>query len=359
MPTELERRRPTLPSWPFPAAQTFVGACWIYYVFSLWLGHGIAKGGGLFLGSPTNPAFRAAGWLDPVAVVQGGEWERLVTAVLLHGGLLHIIFNSSAILQLGTILEMFTSRSRAFLVLFVSGLTGSLTSVLWAKFVPLLHLSGSLAHIFGGGGFSVGASGAGCGLGAALVALHWGAKDGPLAEFRKQIMTWLIVWLALGFVPQISGTGHLGGAIGGALTGWLLSKRGSVEIIGRDRLSAFLRIACIVLAVAYVGAAGFRMIQAPGRYRQINEQSLLLSEFDKVGGWFRSGPPATDEVAGWVERIREEDLLPGNGALRDALTELVEKLGWAAGRTPTFPERSSAEDQFEQIGERLLAGLRR
>src|SRR5689334_319139 len=85
-----------------PVTHGFVFACWIAYGATLLLG-GVRSGGAGMGGllAPSSDALQSAGWLDPKLVIEHGEWERFASSILLHGGLLHIVFNSSALLQLG------------------------------------------------------------------------------------------------------------------------------------------------------------------------------------------------------------------------------------------------------------------
>src|SRR5690242_3751005 len=48
--------------------------------------------------------------------IQTGEWWRLVTAMFLHAGLVHLTVNMWALLQLGTLCEILYGRAR-FLIL--------------------------------------------------------------------------------------------------------------------------------------------------------------------------------------------------------------------------------------------------
>jgi len=62
--------------------------------------------------------------------VENGEYYRLFTVALLHGGLWHLAFNLLALYALGTPLENYFGKSRYLLILFVSLICGSTLSVL-------------------------------------------------------------------------------------------------------------------------------------------------------------------------------------------------------------------------------------
>ena len=134
--------------------------------------------------------------------VGAGEWYRLVTVALVHGGPMHLAFNMYALLVLGNPLEKAFGKSKFLTVFIISLITGSLTS-LW------LNPTNSP---------SVGASGALFGLfGAMAVA---GRKIGADV---KSIGVIIGINFAIGFIlPGIDWHAHLGGLIGGGVTALIL-----------------------------------------------------------------------------------------------------------------------------------------
>ena len=62
--------------------------------------------------------------------VENGEYYRLFTVALLHGGLWHLAFNLLALYALGTPLENYFGKGRYLLILFISLICGSTLSVL-------------------------------------------------------------------------------------------------------------------------------------------------------------------------------------------------------------------------------------
>lgn len=269
--------------WPFSAAATFVGLMWIAYGWSIWVAEGVSpSSGGMWLGSLTNEGYYVAGALRTDAVVHDHEWERLVSAIFLHIGFIHIIMNSAAILQMGRILEAFTTRGRCWLTLLFSGLCGSLTTVIWAQ-------------VTGQPNNSAGASGAGCGIGTALIVLSRGIP--ALTEFRKQMVTWVVVMLALGLTPMISGSGHAGGAIGGALAGLLIARRGSMRL-ANDSYSQNLGRLTVVMTLCFVAAVAVNAWHAPQRKADIAEIDAAVLD---VFGWLDAG--AVPDVHEWEAHL--------------------------------------------------------
>src|SRR5688572_19234488 len=104
--------------WPWTVSHTFVGLMWITYVWSVWIAKGIDPNDhGMWFGSISKAGYEAAGELDTTAVIENGEWERLVSMIFLHGGLVHLLFNTMAIVNLGKLLEAFSTQRRCLFAL--------------------------------------------------------------------------------------------------------------------------------------------------------------------------------------------------------------------------------------------------
>ena len=129
--------------------------------------------------------------------VANGRWWTPITAIYLHGGILHITFNMLAIYQVGPLVERLFGPYRFFLIYTISGLFGALVSTLMGT-----HLT-------------VGASGAIFGLMGALI--YYGHRIGELPRFLP-ILRWAAINFLLGMAtPQVDNWGHAGGFVGGVL----------------------------------------------------------------------------------------------------------------------------------------------
>ena len=136
--------------------------------------------------------------------VENGEYYRLITVALLHGGLWHLAFNLYALHALGTPVEAYFGKKKYTLILIVSLLSGSTLSIL---FNP--------ANVY-----SVGASGMIFGLFGALALI--GQQSG--IEWRS-ILVIVGINFAIGFVlGGVDWRGHLGGLIGGTLITTVLNR---------------------------------------------------------------------------------------------------------------------------------------
>ena len=136
------------------------------------------------------------------AGIESGEYYRLLTVALLHGGLLHLGFNMYSLHLLGTSVENFYGRGRYATILLISQLAASCASIFL-----------NTANVY-----SIGASGAIFGLFGSLAVS--GRAMG--VDFRS-IGTIILINFALGFmVSGIDWRAHLGGLIGGAVATWVL-----------------------------------------------------------------------------------------------------------------------------------------
>jgi membrane associated rhomboid family serine protease len=87
---------------------------------------------------------------SPLEGVAEGQYYRLLTAMFLHGGYAHIIFNMLSLWWLGAPLEKALGRARFLALYLVSGLAGSaLSYLLAAPNQPSLGASGAIFGLFG------------------------------------------------------------------------------------------------------------------------------------------------------------------------------------------------------------------
>jgi rhomboid protease GluP len=145
------------------------------------------------------------GYLLGTAVVERGEWWRIITSGFLHGGIAHIALNMLALYQVGNLVELLFGKVR-FLLLYFIALIGAGLAVVWFNYtIPTLGASGAIFGLFG-----------------ALVAvgLRLGARGRSLIS---QVLPVIVLNLVFTFaVPGISAAGHVGGLITGFLAGLVL-----------------------------------------------------------------------------------------------------------------------------------------
>lgn len=172
-------------------------------------------------------------------LIASGEYWRLLTAMFLHIGWMHLFFNAYALVAIGTDLERIVGWRRFLTVYLLSGLFGSLASY---AFSP--HLSaGASGAIFG----VIGALGS-------FFALYR-ERLGKWGRARLGNILFLIaINLFFGFTnPGIDNYGHIGGLLSGAALGLALAPRYQPDATGTrlvDRTSLRRYGPVLILAVA-------------------------------------------------------------------------------------------------------------
>jgi membrane associated rhomboid family serine protease len=166
----------------------------------------MAQGVGLLGGGLEGSELAQDGGIFGPAVADG-DWWRLVTGGFLHVSLIHLGFNMYLLWILGGAFERYAGPWRLLAVYF--------SALLWGAAGALLLSPDSL---------TVGASGAVFGLMAALYLLE---RQRGVALLGSSIGALLLINLVLTFaVSNISVGGHIGGILGGAAAGYLLSGLG-------------------------------------------------------------------------------------------------------------------------------------
>lgn len=207
-----------------------IAACIALYALSLLLDPSAIFGSGGFL-SFLSPSLRSLFKLGVTGSVPmaSGRWWTPITAIYLHGSLLHILFNVLWIRQIGPLVEDLYGVARGFLIFTISGIAGFVLSV------------------YAGNQFTLGASGAIFGLLGALI--HYGRKRGGAfgTAVYRQMGQWAIILFIFGFLfPRIDNFAHFGGFVGGYATAALF---GYIELKRDNRTHLTLAAGAIGLTV--------------------------------------------------------------------------------------------------------------
>ncbi len=170
----------------------------------------------VWLGGSTNPiTLHRLGALEPWAVRFGGEYWRMLTALFLHYGPLHLLFNLYALFVIGPGLERIIGSIRFALYYLLAGL-GSSAGVLLLRLSDLSRPE----QLVGASGCVMGV----VGVWAGYLLRH---RHEPFAGRRLRNIV-LIVAIQTAFdlsTPQISMAAHLSGLVSGLLLGLLISPR--------------------------------------------------------------------------------------------------------------------------------------
>jgi rhomboid protease GluP len=158
---------------------------------------------------------------------------RLVTAVFLHGSLLHIGFNMWVLMDIGPMIEEMYGSARFFFIFTATGACGYLASATF-------------------GHFSVGASGALLGMIGVLLALTTGSRSMGMRMLRSQLITWLVYIAVMGLLmPGIDNLAHLGGFVSGFVLGKLMADRQPADAAERRQAFALGWTAGLVVAASF------------------------------------------------------------------------------------------------------------
>ena len=197
-------RRPR-PSWASaPATYLLVGInC---AVFVAMVAHGVSAG------APTTDQLMHWGADNAGNVLVYGEWWRIVTAMFVHVGILHLATNMWCLWNLGLLAEPLMGSGGVLAVYILTGAAGNLLSTLvnWVTY----HDAGGVA---GAGLFPVGAgaSGAVFGIAGALIVLLKSQRlpvpPEELKKLRRSVIYFAVINLVIGgsisFGTRVIGSG--------------------------------------------------------------------------------------------------------------------------------------------------------
>ncbi|HWG84909.1 MAG TPA: rhomboid family intramembrane serine protease, partial [Deinococcales bacterium] len=172
----------------------------------------------VYLNGPDLTRGLGVGGIDPyvtailgstgrVLSIEAGEYWRLLAAVLLHGGLMHLAFNSYALWIFGAEVESRAGWGLLLLVFVLGGLGGSLASSFLGD--PRSTSVGASGAVFALLGF------------AAVFGAH--GLQARYAQLQRALPTLLLIFVVNGLIiPNVDNWGHGGGLVTGVLLGLLL-----------------------------------------------------------------------------------------------------------------------------------------
>lgn len=135
-------------------------------------------------------------------LLDAGEWERLVSSLLVHADVGHLLLNTMAVLVAGTLLERLVGPVRLWSGFVLCGVAASLASWVWGPMV------------------SDGASGAVFGLLGMLIARGIRLRSELDPYDRSVLLRWLPGFVALnlvlsGLLPFVDIVAHVAGLVAG------------------------------------------------------------------------------------------------------------------------------------------------
>jgi rhomboid protease GluP len=206
-----------------------------------WMALAAAGGGGgmtILWGLGGESSYRL-GSSFPYSIFVMNEWWRLITAMFLHGGLIHIGMNMMSLMQLGPPLEELYGSARYLFLYVVTGAFGFVVSAFT-------------------GHHSLGASGALLGLVGAMLAITTKRGGAFMRDLRSRLITSVIMLFAIGLMPiGIDNYAHGGGLVAGFVLGKIFADRQPMNNAEKKRahimgwLASLAVIACFVLMVIH------------------------------------------------------------------------------------------------------------
>ena len=164
-------------------------------------------------------AFSVQHWALFGPSVRAGQWWRVLTTVLVHGGILHIVFNMMVVVNLGFAVERLLGTPRMAAVSLVSALGAAAMVMAFAFRLPTVGASGMI--------------------------LGWAGALLPVVNRQgRQNLAWLLFQVAvISLLPGVSWQGHLGGFLAGLACGGLLR-------LGGNRFNQLWPLLAVGLALA-------------------------------------------------------------------------------------------------------------
>jgi membrane associated rhomboid family serine protease len=146
--------------------------------------------------------------------VAEGEYWRLLTVALVHGGLFHLIMNMYALWIIGPLAEALYGRATFVAIYLLSALGGSVASYLFLP-NPSVGASGAVFGLFG--------------LVLSSTYIHKPALARQARALTSQIGILIAINLAIGFagVFPIDNSAHIGGLLVGMWLGFIIPPRGA------------------------------------------------------------------------------------------------------------------------------------
>ena len=183
--------------------------------------------------------------------IQLHEWWRIVTPVFLHGGLLHFVFNSMALVRLGPLVEEEFGTERLATIWFATGIAGSAAS----QYLRHSH--------------TVGASGALCGLLGLLLVHGWRIGGSYGARLKSVMAQNVVLMIGMSLLPTIDWMNHLGGFVAGCILGYVVPsgpfRNRGTEVVWV--VLAWLSVVAVLASIYLMVIHGMRDVQllAQGR----------------------------------------------------------------------------------------------
>lgn len=228
---------------------------------------------------------------------QDGQWWRLLSALFIHFGVVHLTLNMWALWDIGRLVERLFGSKRFALLYLGSGVAGNLLSLV----------------VQGNQAISGGASGAIFSLYGALLVFLWRERrQVEPKEFRWLFggaLLFTVLMLGFGFVvPGIDNSAHGGGLLAGALLGMALLRPWTAHSlpVRRGQAIAWLVLASCIAVLAlripqprYLLGEELRARTAIDDF--LNNDRVIRERYGALLGAGQRGGLSFDQLAGGIE----------------------------------------------------------
>lgn len=174
----------------------------------------------------------------------GPEPWRLLTAIFLHAGLLHLAFNTMAIRIIGPLMEHLYGPRRMFVLYLGTGIASNIVSLWWHG--PRL--------------LQVGASGALFGLIGVAAAYGFRRRDAMGEMLRRNMMTWAMYGIMMGIFFRADNAAHIGGLLAGAALAFLIPDPQKRQQKAAGRIWSVLAVAGVIACIGAFAITAFRYV---------------------------------------------------------------------------------------------------
>ena len=195
------------------------------------------QGGGLtILWGMGGAATYRLGASIPYSIFIMHEWYRLITAMYLHGGLIHIGFNMMVLMDIGPVVEELYGSARFFFLYTATGIVGFLFSS------------------FFGGHNALGASAPILGLVGLMLAVTTKRSGSQIQQLRSRLISWVVTLFVIGLMPglNVDNWAHGGGLVAGFLLGRLFADRAPMNATEQRTAYALGWIAAVIVVSSFV-----------------------------------------------------------------------------------------------------------
>ncbi len=252
-----------------PATMTICTLWIVVFLGMAWEQSGLGPGRNLLVGEIRLSTADRFGDLTARAVRDGQPW-RLLTATFVHFNLLHLGINLFGMYQLGMVLESWYGSAQFLAIYAFIGVLGNALGVISKTLLGtwLPNVAAFQDHPSGGGSTVL------CGLIALLAVVGWRSRSRFGTIVKAEMIGILAFTAIMGIaIPRIDNFGHGGGALAGALVGFL--HRPLLCAYERPRIKkSFGVLATLVLLAAAGAQFGFGVPEPSEPVARPNEARL-------------------------------------------------------------------------------------